>query len=701
MLSLMASLIWKEFQMKIEIAEPGKMTQSGSSLLRLIQNNSTPLIDLLIRESIQNSLDAAKDSVDYVNMEFKTGSFFKKSLNEEFDEITDALNRRFPAEKYDYIAIRDSNTVGLTGELNYMNMKQQGNLSKLIYDIGKPQEAEGAGGSWGLGKTVYFRMGIGLVIYYSRIKDNFGGYQSRMAASLVEDETKANSLIPARIGWMKRGIAWWGEKIGRNLTQPTINKEEISRILRIFDIKPYIQEETGTTIIIPYIDKEKLLRSNAIDYMAGDTVLNPSWRRSIEEYLKIAIQRWYAPRLNNRCYPYGKYLRARINGTGIRIDEMEPSYRIIQALYNRATGKKRENDILDLYKIEAVTIPINTKNVLKSSIAGNVSFVLADRKMLGMVPPTNKLPPYPYFNCEFYGNDTNKPIISYVRKPGMIVSYENVGPWTDRIPETRNDEYLIAVFVLDSSNKLAGEGLDISLEEYIRRGEMADHMSWLDHTVRNQNPKIVFRIQHSVANKISQAIKPIVDVEKPQNSKLGRYLGELLLPPDGFGRAGNSSGATKARKTKIITEHLGAQMTIMSNETTYSENGMTVRGNIKSKSKLSEMTIKMSISSERKTIALNEWEEGMGLEKPFDLQKAEITVNRRKADGGPYSFVVLKESPVIDKNGISVFLETTEAGSGHQIMIVNKNETGINADIKMTISVYRRDIRPVFSMAKK
>ena len=62
--------------MKIEIAEPGKMTQSGSSLLRLIQNNSTPLIDLLIRESIQNSLDAAKDSVDYVNMEFKTGSFF-------------------------------------------------------------------------------------------------------------------------------------------------------------------------------------------------------------------------------------------------------------------------------------------------------------------------------------------------------------------------------------------------------------------------------------------------------------------------------------------------------------------------------------------------------------------------------------------------------------------------------------------------
>lgn len=38
--------------MKIEIAEPGRMTQSGSSLLKLIQNNNMPILDLLVRESI-------------------------------------------------------------------------------------------------------------------------------------------------------------------------------------------------------------------------------------------------------------------------------------------------------------------------------------------------------------------------------------------------------------------------------------------------------------------------------------------------------------------------------------------------------------------------------------------------------------------------------------------------------------------------
>ena len=55
--------------MKIEIAEPGRMTQSGSSLLRLIQNNKTPVLDLLVRESIQNSLDAHKADAKSVTVE--------------------------------------------------------------------------------------------------------------------------------------------------------------------------------------------------------------------------------------------------------------------------------------------------------------------------------------------------------------------------------------------------------------------------------------------------------------------------------------------------------------------------------------------------------------------------------------------------------------------------------------------------------
>lgn len=196
--------------MKIEIAEPGRMTQSGSSLLKLIQNNDMPVLDLFVRESVQNSLDAKNDTDRYVTVKFKSGEFVKEKLNKELEGITDALNIRYSNEKYEFISIMDTNTVGLTGKLHYddINDNRYGNLLKLIYEISKPQDAEGAGGSWGLGKTVYFRVGMGLVLYYSRIKKEDGSYESRMAACLVEDENNENSLIPQYQEKSKRGIAW-------------------------------------------------------------------------------------------------------------------------------------------------------------------------------------------------------------------------------------------------------------------------------------------------------------------------------------------------------------------------------------------------------------------------------------------------------------------------------------------------------------
>lgn len=156
--------------MQIEIAEPGRMTQTGSSLIRLIQNNNMPVLDLLVREAVQNSLDARKANSKYVEVDFLTGTFSSDQLGNELEQLRKPLHKRFGKGDYEYIAVRDSHTVGLTGVMDYKKVKDNtyGNLLKLVYEICKPQETEGAGGSWGIGKTVYFRIGIGLVIYYSR-----------------------------------------------------------------------------------------------------------------------------------------------------------------------------------------------------------------------------------------------------------------------------------------------------------------------------------------------------------------------------------------------------------------------------------------------------------------------------------------------------------------------------------------------------
>ena len=103
----------------LQLDPTANMGQVGSSVLRAIQNNSDPLIDLFIRESIQNSLDAGDKSISipYVNIDFIVKEFNAKKLNHSLDGITDRLNKRFPDEYYKFVAVKDTNTTGLTGPL--------------------------------------------------------------------------------------------------------------------------------------------------------------------------------------------------------------------------------------------------------------------------------------------------------------------------------------------------------------------------------------------------------------------------------------------------------------------------------------------------------------------------------------------------------------------------------------------------------
>ena len=87
------------------------MVETGKSLLRLIQNNGTPTLDLLVRESIQNSLDAAlkDDESEYVDVSITTSDFETKRLAPHFQGIENNLCKMYPGKR-SYIAIADKNT---------------------------------------------------------------------------------------------------------------------------------------------------------------------------------------------------------------------------------------------------------------------------------------------------------------------------------------------------------------------------------------------------------------------------------------------------------------------------------------------------------------------------------------------------------------------------------------------------------------
>lgn len=621
--------------MRIEVAEPGRMTQSGSSLLKLIQNNDMPILDLLVRESIQNSLDAYRNDSKFVKIEFLTGEFNSKQLNSNLEGVGEALDKKFKSDKSRFIAIKDSNTKGLTGKMHYDEVENNdyGNLLKLVYEISKAQESPGAGGSWGLGKTVYFRIGIGLVVYYSRILNENNKYESRLAVSMVEDEKKKDAVIPNKTGKIKRGIAWWGEGIGNNKTKPITNEKEINDILNIFGIKSYSGSETGTTIIIPYVDSSKLLESNRITYInENNQEHSPFWYHGIDEYIRIAVQRWFTPRLNNPNYKYGKYLKVFINGSGIGYDNMEPVFKILQSLYNRAADKDFKEEEFDALKGQKVTIkPVNLKGTLKLQEAGRVAHVKVNKNILKMSPPNNKENPFIYVNKENTEGESNKPIVMFSRKPGMVVSYETTGPWNDSLQPVGKDEYILGMFVLNSNN-IVTMGDEISLEEYVRKSEMADHTSWNDWSNGKASPAIIRKIQGHVRSSIAKTYENEESAsENKINSGLSKLLGDILLPPENFGKKA-TAGTRKPSGESTVATHKGVALKIDKNKIKYKTEGVTIPFNVKSKWNSKNIFIDTYVVAENGRITAQGWEKDLGLELPYSISRVKInSIKRNKS----------------------------------------------------------------------
>ena len=631
--------------MYIEVASPrDKMSESGSSLLRLLQNKDTARLDLLVRESLQNSLDAGDKSSEFVSVDIITEAVDTNKIRNYFEGIEEKLIDKY-GDECNYIAIKDTNTVGLTGPIRNDDIGSDGkygNFLKLVYEISKPQEQHGSGGSWGLGKTVYFRIGAGLVVYYSRIINESGKYESRLAAALVEDETKPDTILPKPDKGIQRGIAWWGDLDNEDpegkATIPVRDENRINEILDAFDIDPFSGEETGTIIIIPFIDRDALLKETVPVGMEEDYQI-PYWcRSSIEDYLKIAVQRWYSPRIQNKKYD-GQYLNILINEEKITYSKMEPVFQLVQCLYNSSPGKETE---FNGKKIVSKGIEIRNVFNKGNAQAGNVNFLKVTSEDLKMDFPDNL--PSPYYYIDKISSDSmyNDPIVMYTRKPGMIVSYSTTGDWTDTIPKSEIGEFIIAIFVANSKNTLSGN--DMTLEEYIRGCEMADHKSWQDWSVDGEKKQIIQRIQRGVRKKIKDDYSTItVGTEDKKNLGLGKALADILLPPTDFtywddarggttgmggsgGSGGSSSGGggTTNRSSHVVLKQL--------DRPTFLDGmiEMPVRLLFGKKKKAS---LEIVVDAEGRSITNAEWDDSIGSQYPVKLISFTLTsISKGKGD---------------------------------------------------------------------
>lgn len=575
--------------MNIEIQSANKMSQSGQGILRALQNQTLPDLDLLVREVIQNSLDAAKTSSKYVNVDFSMGDFDETSI----EEILEAFNVEKISKRFDkkFIVITDTNTNGLTGPLQHEDIgedQKYGNLIRLVYDLAKPQEQEGAGGSWGYGKSIYYRLGAGLVFYYTKIMQD-GVEAERLVAAFIENEKGETILPPAPGTTVKTGIAWWGEKVGKNKTIPVTSSKKIEEVLGIFGIDPFGKNVTGTKIIIPYIDENNLLK-RAFGF-SEERKAN-TFYDDILDYIVTSVQRWYAPRLYNEKYAFndGKYLRVTINGSWEY--ELEPIFQVIQDMYNYAVSK--DNKIISHENYKDANIGLEsiqyykTRDYFKSPyLLGTLVHGKFKYDSLGMQNPNSIN--YPHFlvgltrDSDNESQDfTNRPLVTFTRQPGMLINYEDKSTWTNGIPTTGLEEYIIAIFVLESNADVYGETLFYAkLDEYVRQGEKADHTSWSDPIMppNNNQYDLVKVLQQRVNNSLKNRYEKKVD-ESIGRSKVASLLSkkftEKLLPSEGYGSKASRGKSKRPRVSGQIYASPKHRARLLSEDIIYESNRITI-----------------------------------------------------------------------------------------------------------------------------
>lgn len=656
--------------LNIEILKQKKMQMSGSKILDSIQNKTMANIDLFVREAVQNSIDAfdSRQRSSEINISINYDSFDSYALCNNIEMIGEVLSKRTNIV-HKFLSFGDKNCIGLIGDLDPEEVsklvdKKDQNLYNLVYDVMYKKNESNSGGSWGIGKTSFYRLGVGVIFYYSRVKIN-NTYQSRLVGVLIENELNDNSIIKTN---EYSGIAFLGKK-KNEYTVPMIDESEILRFLSIFNLTPYKNDETGTTLIIPYVDSTIFLPNFAGN--PGKTTIFP-WERDLRKAFELSIQKWYFPRLNNKMAK--PYITFSYNGNVFDSYNMFEVFQHLQKMHN---AKLHNHEIYHIKEIEI-------KEIGK---VGRFIFGLFDDDQLKINPPYNQHSPYQYLGLSREDEDTidsNDPIIMFTRKPGMIIDYKTAYPWVSNKLKLPTNKYFIGIFILETND---------DLEAYFRASEKADHMDWGDigsYTNKRFVELQPFKLITSKLRKIQKAQQTNEDdpVSEDSLKDLGKILAKMLLPNEDYGDlpttktspkgGGRGSVVGSSKSHKLIIEDI-----------TY-DKYLTMIIKLQWKSSLNRINIFFRILSGTKTLSIDEWNQ-IGLKSPFTFEKTGIFIlnvdKNKHTKNNPYFFDEQNDFSSIE----SFTIEKIKSDNGDTIGLSFINNEHIEVELRVVLYLTVQD----------
>jgi hypothetical protein len=502
-----------------DVQKPSPDVQDSSVAARAFRlNGSLTPVDLLVRETIQNSLDAALPSRDVVRVDFrvhKLDSNVNAALIRDFGvpNLTGAGGATLMLE------IRDTGTKGLTGQCGVPAEGKLGSEDHLarFLTFSKTHASAGAGGSHGLGKYVMFKFGVGLVMAYSRCLEK-GQPVDRLTARWLPNDSDFDARF-GEIDPMAIQIRW-GRQLRPGSKYRVMALEEsadsgggILKFLRSVGVAPFGKGETGTVFLVPFATRQRCAPDGA----------------DLPGQIRKAVVRWYGVRLNNKEYPaligelksyqdkqvksrlqtidYSQaFLSCRVNGDAVESNEVS---RLSQALFKAAVTNKTFEGVI------CQNIPLSKRHADSEVVVAWCDV------------PAAALKPWP--TGWLFGDEAGSDpvgVLTCMRPGAMAMSWEAL----DRAQDQAEKVTRLAL-VLPRS---------ISAVRQLRDAESAEHSTWT-----------ACGLGKEIAKNVKQVVCPKPEVTTSRTAgdvDLSVQIGDLL-GVDGLGGANSRSlGVTGKRK---------------------------------------------------------------------------------------------------------------------------------------------------------
>lgn len=215
-------------------------------------------VSALVREAVQNSLDARSDDSQPVKVIFTLGHKPKGSGHAEFfNGLQGHLDEVFGKEKsvsledeMNYLLVEDFNTTGLSGSTKVSSVPKGANPSDCSYTYfihieGEGSKGDGKRGKWGVGKIVFPRLSKAKSFFAYSIRNHQNAPDGLTKVCIGQSILKFHNYNNVRV----QPDGWFG-KFTNNVFEP-LEAAQTEKFANFWNVKR--TSEPGLTILVPYV----------------------------------------------------------------------------------------------------------------------------------------------------------------------------------------------------------------------------------------------------------------------------------------------------------------------------------------------------------------------------------------------------------------------------------------------------------------